>query len=167
MRKFSAGLVLGTAIVLLMQGTAFAEPTVVSVGAGPVPVPNVPVEACVDDECESTPALSSVSLDVEASSDVTSTPPTITPGTCASGTGIAFVVQTGSDQATVRGEVSGTLPDGSLFSEPVGPVTVPADESATVSACTSATPPITPEPDPAGGLLGLLLNLLSSLLGGL
>ena len=184
MRKFTPGVLLGMAM-FIMGGTAYAEPVTVSASAGPVTVPGVPVEVCVDDDCQTTPALNTVSLDVEVTVDAAAALPTITPGECDTGTGVALVVQSGSEDAVVSGEVSGTLPDGSSFSEAIGPVTV-GQGSTTVSACTTVTDaipdpdlpvpdPDLPVPDPGnpgdpvggvGGLLGLVLDLLSGLLGG-
>jgi hypothetical protein len=146
-------------------------------------VANVPVEVCVDGDCQTTPALSSVALEVDVTGDATDVP-TITPATCDSGQGVALVVQSGSDDAVVSGEVTGTTPDGSSFSLPIDPVTV-EEGTTTVSACTTATGPLPdpgplpepgPLPDPGddsgglgglGGLIGLVLDIVTGLLGGL
>lgn len=135
----------------------------------------MPVEVCVDDQCQTTSALSSVALRAEVTADATEGVPTITPSQCASGTGVALNVESGSDDAVVSGEVSGTLPDGSPFSQAIEPVTV-GEGATTVSACTTATGPL-PDPGPLpdgggglgglGGLIGLVLDLVTGLLGGL
>ena len=189
MRRFTPGVLLGM-VMFLMGGTAYAEPTTVSASAGPVAVPNVPVEVCVDDDCQTTPALNTVSLELEVTADAAGALPTVTPGECDTGTGVVLLVQSGSDDAVLSGEVSGTLPDGSSFSEAIGPVAV-GPGTTTVSACTTVTDgipdpdlpvpePDLPIPDPdlpdpdnpgdplggLGGLLGLVLDLLSGLLGG-
>lgn len=173
MRTFTASLLVGLAM-LTMGATASAEPTTVSASVGPVPVTNVPVQVCVDGDCQTTPALSAVTLRVDATADATDVP-TITPATCPSGQGAALVVQSGSDDAVVSGEVTGTTPDGSSFSLPIDPVTV-GEGTTTVSACTTATGSL---PDPVsggggggglgglGGLIGLVLDLVTGLLGSL
>lgn len=178
--------------MFIMGGTAHAEPITVSASAGPVTVPGVPVEVCVDDDCQTTPALNTVSLELEVTVDAAAALPTVTPGECDAGTGVVLLVQSGSDDAVLSGEVSGTLPDGSSLSEAIEPVTL-GQGSTTVSACTTVTDgipdpdvpvpdPDVPVPDPdlpipdpdnpgdplggVGGLLGLVLDLVSGLLGG-
>jgi hypothetical protein len=97
---------------------------------------------------------------------------------------VVLDVESGSDNAVLSGEVSGTLPDGTPFSQPIEPVTI-GEGTATVSACTTATGPLPdpaplpdrgqlpdpgPLPDPGnglGGLIGLVLDLVTGLLGGL
>ena len=158
----------------MVAGTAIAAPQTVSGTVGPVSVPNAPVQVCVGSTCQGTPALSSVSLTVTASAEANPVPPTITPGACASGVGGTLVVKNGSSTATIGGTVSGTLPNGSAFSQPIAPVTVAPNGTTTISACTTAGPgvplpplpgvPSTPSPT---GLIGLILNLVTSLLGGL
>jgi hypothetical protein len=75
MRTFRVGLLFGAAMFIL-GGTASAEPTTVSASAGPVPVSGVPVEVCVNDDCQTTPELSAVALDVEVTADATEAVPT-------------------------------------------------------------------------------------------
>ena len=186
MRKLSTALLFGVAMSI-MGSTASADSSTISASAGPVPVPSVPVEVCVDDDCQTTPALSAVALRVDVTADAEAGVPTITPGVCASGTGVALDIQSGSDDAVVSGEVSGTLPDGSPFSQPIDPVTI-GQGTTSVSACTTAAGPL-PDPDPLpnpgplpspgplpgpggalgglGGLIGLVLDLVTGLLGGL
>lgn len=158
---------------LAVTGTALAQSQTVSGSVGPVPVPNVPVQVCVNSTCQQTPALSSVGLTLTASADANAVLPTITPGTCASGVGGTLVVNGGSSTATVSGSVTGMLPNGSPFSLPIAPVTVAPNGATTISACTTASPgvplpplpgvPATPSPT---GLVGLILNLVTRLLGG-
>ena len=159
---------------LAMTGTALAQTQTVSGSVGPVPVPNVPVQVCVNSTCQQTPALSAVGLNATASAAANPALPTITPGTCASGTGGTLVIRGGSSTATVTGSVTGTLPNGSPFSAPIPPVTVAPGGTTTISACTTAGPgvPLPPLPGLPGtpsptGLLGVILNLVTSLLGGL
>ena len=159
---------------LAMTGTALAQAQTVSGSVGPVPVPNVPVQVCVNSTCQQTPALSAVGLSATASADANPTLPTITPGTCASGAGGTLVIKGGSSTATVTGSVTGALPNGTQFSQPIGPVTVAPNGTTTISACTTASPgvplpalPGLPGTPSLGGLLGVVLNLVTSLLGGL
>jgi hypothetical protein len=162
--------VLVATVGIVGGGTAFAQ-TPVSGSAGPIPLPNVPVQICVNNTCQSTPPLSSVSLNATATPNATGGLPTITPGLCTSGIGPTLTVKTGSTPATLAGTVSGTLPNGTAFSRTLDSLTIPANGTGTVSACTSVTPPVPVPPVPplpgAGGLLDVILNLLKSLLGGL
>lgn len=177
MRTLRAGFLFAAAMSI-MAGPASAQTNTVSASVGPVPVPNVPVEVCVNDDCQTTPALSAVALRVEATADAGGVAPTITIGECPSGTGVALVVQSAGD-AVVSGEVTGTLPDGSSFSQPIGPVAI-GEGTTTVSACTTAAgePPDPGDlPGPGtlpggglgglGGLIGMVLDLVTGLLGGL
>ncbi len=152
---------------LAMAGPAAAQPQTVSGSVGPVPVPNVPVQVCVNGTCQQTPALSAVALNVSATADPTvGTPPTITPGPCPGGQlGGVLNVNGGSSGATLSGTVSGTVPTGSSFSQPIPPLTVAPGGTATISAC--ASPTGTPGLPTPSGLLGVLVGLLQQLLGGL
>ena len=168
---FASGILIAS---MSVAGIALAAPQTVSGSVGPVPVPNAPVQVCVNSTCQQTPALSSVGLTVTASAEANPVPPTVTPGACASGAGGTLVVHGGSSTATVSGTVSGTLPNGSAFSQPIAPVTVAPNATTTIGACTSASPgvPLPPLPGLPGtpsptGLIGIVLNLLNSLLGGL
>ena len=166
---FASGIFIAS---LAVAGPAFAA--TVSGNVGPVPVPNAPVQVCVNSTCQQTPALSSVALAATATANTTAGLPTITPGTCTSGVGGTLVVKGGSSAATVSGTVSGTLPNGSAFSQTIAPVTVAPNATTTIGACTGANPgvplpplpgvPSTPAPT---GLLGIILNLVTTLLGGL
>lgn len=165
---------------LAMTGTAMAQSQTVSGSVGPVPVPNVPVQVCINSTCQQTPVLSSVGLTATAVANANPSLPTVTPGTCASGAGGTLVIAGGSSTTTVSSTVSGTLPDGSPFSQTIAPVTVAPNGTTTISACTTASPgvplpslpgvpalpgvPSTPSPT---GLVGVLLNLVNTLLGGL
>lgn len=160
---------------MAVAGPVSAE--TVSATVNPVPVGNVPVQVCVNTTCTNTPPLSTVGLNATATANNATSLPVITPGTCASGTGGTLVVEGGSSGATVEGVVTGTLPDGSGFSQPIPPVTVAPGGTTTISACTTSAPSLPPlpglppppglppTPSPAG-LIGLILNLITSLLGG-
>ncbi len=73
--KARIGLIFTFTMLLVGGGTALAEPTTVSASAGPVTLPDVPVEACVDEDCGSTPALSGVVLTVEATAETAGVAP--------------------------------------------------------------------------------------------
>ena len=171
---FASGvLVAALAASLTLAGSALAAAQTVSGSVGPVPVSNVPVQVCVNSSCQQTPALSSVALNLTASTDANAALPTITPGTCGSGVGGTLVVKGGSSAATVSGTVSGTLPNGSAFSQPIAPVTVAPNATTTIGACTTADPGIPLPPLPGvpsvpspTGLLGIILKLVTTLLGG-
>jgi hypothetical protein len=146
------------AVVMLiaMSGQAFAVTKTLSASLGPIPLPNVPAQVCIDGTCVSTPALSAVSLKVRATVDVNAgTLPTITPGACPAGqNGLALTISTGSASVTVSGLISGTLPTGAPISIPVGPISIgPNAETVTISVCTTAGVPGLPGLPP--GLPGL------------
>ncbi len=174
LRLVFAGAVLGAS--LAVAGAAQAEPQSISGSVGPVPVPNVPVQVCVDSTCEQTPALGSVGLTVNAAANGTGVLPTVVPGSCPSGTGAALVVTGGAAGAVVTGTVKVTLPNGTQFEQPIGaPINVAPNTTTTVSACTAAANGL-PAPGGApgvpgiGGVLGLLGSVLQtvvSLVGGL
>ncbi|MEX2552826.1 MAG: hypothetical protein WD627_07505 [Actinomycetota bacterium] len=128
-------------MLIAMSTQALALTKTVSAAIGPVALPNVPVEVCIDDSCQSTPALRSVSLKVTAKVDLgVGTLPAITPGSCPPGeSGAVLKVTTGTTKVTVAGNVTGTLPTGAPINIPVGPVTIgPVDESVTIGVCTTA-----------------------------
>jgi hypothetical protein len=128
-------------MLFAMSSQALALTKSVSATVGPIPLPNVPVEVCVDDSCQSTPALGSVSLKVTAKADLkVGTLPAITPGSCPPGeSGVVLKVTTGTTKVTVSGNVIGTLPTGAPVNIPVGPVTIgPVNESVTIGVCTTA-----------------------------
>lgn len=131
------------ALVTSLAGPALAASETISASVGPVAIPEVPVEICVGDECQTTPPVDSASIALEAMFDVDAgDPPTITQDECPEGqSGLALVVNTGSASATVSGTVTVSLPDGSTETIPVGPVTVGGSESVTVSVCTTADVP--------------------------
>lgn len=107
----------------------------VSVSVGPIDVPDVPVEVCVDGTCASTPDLSSFSLKVTATVDATVDKPTMAVSTCGAFAGASVTTSTGGTGATVVVTVSGTLPDGTPYEQSTGPVSAPPFSSTTASAC--------------------------------
>lgn len=143
LRRFSLVTSVAAAVMLIaMSGQALAVTKTVSASVGPVPLPNVPAQVCVDNVCQSTPALTAVSLKVSAKvevADLVGALPTITPGTCPQGqTGVALAIKTGTTSVTVTGLVMGSLPNGAPINIPVGPITVGAmGQTVTISVCTT------------------------------
>ncbi|MEU9047586.1 MULTISPECIES: hypothetical protein [unclassified Kitasatospora] len=130
------------AIPLTAATPAFADSHSVSVSVGPVSLPQVPVTACVDSSCVTTPPLTSASL--TATATVTHGPlpmvlllPTVCPN---GGTGLALqVTSLVPVTVTVSGSISGTTTSGTPVSVPLGPVTqtlTPGTPGLVVSACT-------------------------------
>ena len=110
----------------------------VSATVGPVSTPAVPVQVCVDNNCVNGPAASSVALNVSATVAANVNPtvvlPTITPGTCAAGTGAVLVVNTGSLGAVINGSVTLTV-NGTTQTLPIGQTIATPNKTVTVSAC--------------------------------
>lgn len=136
----SAGVLGGTVDQLL--GSADTTPEfgeTVSLTAGPVPLPNVPLTICVGNDCVSTPSLGSVALEVAVAFDsAIGALPTITSVGCPAGQlGVALQVTTLAGSATVAADVTGTVA-GMEYSKPVGPVTIDDDgRTVTISACST------------------------------
>ena len=121
---------------------AFADTHSVSLTLGPAPLPQVPVSACIDTTCVSTPALTGAML--TATVTVTGSPlplVILTPATCpGAGQGIAIEVSSLRPvTVTISGSVAGTTPSGPV-TIPVGPVTetvATGTPGVLVSACTN------------------------------
>jgi hypothetical protein len=110
----------------------------VSVTIGPVPVPNVPVEVCINNSCTSTPVLTTLELKVTACAETTVGIPTVTTSHCPrSAVGGGVTITTGGTNATVTVTVSGKLPDGTPYSQTIGPTTVLPLSTVAVTACAS------------------------------
>jgi hypothetical protein len=172
--------------VLAAAGPAVAQPTTVTATVGPVAIPAVPVSVCVDNgtnKCVQTPPATTVGLTVSTTVDPGAvTPPTILPGACSNGQGVALVVNTGSAGTVISGSVTVTV-NGSPAVIPIGLPATPPNQTVIVSACVTpgvgvpATPtlpglPTSPGlPNPpgtpdAGGLIAGLVNTILGLLGG-
>lgn len=123
----------------MLSSPALAGTNTVTVTAGPFEVPGAPVSVCINSDCvtlEDPVATLFVTLTVTATIGT----PTITTSACpAPAIGSVFTISTGGTSVTVSGAVSGTLPDGSPFSQPIGPTTVPGLSTVTVSVCASAS----------------------------
>lgn len=111
------------------------ESITVSANVGPIDVPDVPVEVCLNTTCVSTPDLSNFSLQVTATVDVTVEAPTMSVRTCGSFAGASVTTSTGATAATVVATVSGTLPDGTPYEQSLGPVSAPPFSKTEASAC--------------------------------
>ncbi|MGH9265273.1 MAG: hypothetical protein ACRD1D_11335 [Acidimicrobiales bacterium] len=134
--------------VLALGGTALAA-TTVSVTLGPVPVPGVPVEVCVEqtdvgaNQCVTGPAGETVTLTVTvtlADAGLIVVPPTIAPVPCPAGTGgLAAQVTTGTAGATVGGSVTVTG-NGRSVTLPVAQTVLTPNQTLTVYACAGLAP---------------------------
>lgn len=151
--------------------TPTIAPDAVSASAGPTALPGVSVNVCVGEApstCFPTPPATSVALTVAA----TVTPgaarrPTVTPGACPNGQGVALVVDPGSagaDVAMVLAMIIGGQPSSYLFvSRGVAP-----DRALTVSACVPPGPGGPSSPGATGpGLTSLIGGVLQPVLTGL
>jgi hypothetical protein len=123
--------------MLAAAGQASAD--TVSLTAGPLPLPNVPLSVCVDGTCSSTPSLGNLTLSLSISaSSLTGllVPPTIVPSLCPNGkVGVVLTVSGGIGTETLSGTLTGSM--GALtYTKTLGPLIVsPLSHSATVSAC--------------------------------
>ena len=144
MRYFSrvsrAGMVLAfstVAAVVAMASPATAA-TTVSATVGPVAVPGVPVNVCVDNgttTCTPTPAATTVSLAVSATVNPDAiTPPTVIPGTCSNGQGVALVVTTGSAGSIISGSVTLAV-NGNPTIIPIAVPSTGPNQTVIISAC--------------------------------
>ncbi|WP_055495668.1 hypothetical protein [Streptomyces sp. TP-A0356] len=119
---------------------AFAASHSVSLTVGPVPVPHVPLSACIDTTCVSTPPLNSVTLSTTATVNGPALP-ILTPAPCPNG-GRGAAIRISSltpTTVTISGSVSGTSSSGQV-NIPLGPVTetiTPGTPGVLVSACTT------------------------------
>ncbi len=139
MAMTTAAVALG-ALPLAAPTPAFAASHSVSLTVGPVPVPQVPLSACIDTTCVSTPSLNSVTLTTTATVDGLALPILI-PVPCPNGgQGVAISVSSlKPTTVTVSGSVSGTSSSGPV-NIPLGPVTeriTPGTPGILVSACTT------------------------------
>lgn len=136
------------ASVLALAGPALAD-TTVSAKVGPVPLPNVPVQVCVNQtdvpagDCVTTPPAQTVTLEVIVNVKTPNpvlVPPTVTPVQCPAGTeGVAAKVFTGSAAVTIGGSVT-VIVNGAPVVIPVNEVVAPAGQTLTVFACAGLSP---------------------------
>jgi hypothetical protein len=154
-RKRRGALLLGSLLgAIALTGSALAD-TTITLTAGPVTVPGVPVEVCVNqtdtpeptNECVTTPEALTVALTVVAHVDTPEpevVPPTITPIECPAGTdGVALRVDTGTAETAIGGSVTITLVvDGEVVSEtiPIDEVIAGPQQTVTVFACAGVAP---------------------------
>lgn len=134
--------------VLALGGTALAATTVTAT-LGPVPVPGVPVEVCVQqtdvgaNQCLTGPAGETVSVTVTvtlADAGLVVVPPIITPVPCPAGTGgLAAQVTTGAAGATVGGSVT-VAGNGRSVTLPVAQTVLTPNQALTVYACAGLAP---------------------------
>lgn len=125
---------------IVLAAPALAHPITVSASVGPVTVPGVPVSVCVDYgtlTCTPTPPVTSVALTASATVDPGAiTAPTVTPGMCSNGQGVALVVTSGSAGTVLSGSVTVTV-DGTPTVIPIGTPPTPPNQTVIVSACVS------------------------------
>ncbi|NYI05345.1 hypothetical protein [Allostreptomyces psammosilenae] len=128
-------------LLLALASPAAAEPHTATLTVGPVNLPAVvPVEACIDDLCVSTPEATDVTLRVVATTLTEGQPLELTSVPCPSGHGAAVTVSTSvTATVTIEALVTGNGPLGPI-SVPVGPriQTIGADTpGVTVLSCSS------------------------------
>lgn len=150
-----------------------ATPTTMLTMFGPVAVPGVPLNICVDNgthPCTLTPAgVTSVSLWASATiGPGAPRPPTLVSGACSNGHGVASLITSGSNGTVITGTVVATV-NGSQIAFPVPVGATAPDQTIIISAC--APPgvgvPIAQsgtQPTP-GDLLGTVSNVAGGLLG--
>ncbi len=141
--------------VLALTGPALAD-TTLTAQAGPVTIPEVPVDVCVDqtdvpvDECVTTPGAQTVQINLVVTVPTppapTVNPPTITRTQCPAGTeGVALSVNTGSASlTTIGGTVTVTVvvdgvPTTQTITIPTTTVNGP-NRTVTVFACAGVSP---------------------------
>ncbi len=132
----AAAAALGLA-ALTTAAPAHADTHTVTLSVGPVSLPLSPVAACLDGTCVTSPALTSVSLSVAATTD-TSVTPSLATVPCPNGALGAAVKVTTATTATVTlsADVTGTSPNGPV-DIPLGPKTITVSTPGViVSACT-------------------------------
>lgn len=135
----TAAVALG-ALPFAAPAPAFADSHSVTLTVGPVPVPNVPLSACIDTTCVSTPPLKTVKLTTTVTVNGGALP-TLTPASCPNG-GLGAAIRISSltpSTVTISGSVSGTSSSGPV-NIPLGPVTGqvgPGTPGVLVSACTT------------------------------
>lgn len=136
----SLGVLAGALGALVLAAPANAAPATVSATVGPVAIPGVPLNVCVNAvtlTCTPTAPAATASLTVSVTVNPAAlTAPTIVPGACSTGTGAALVVKTGS----LSGVISGLVTVVVNGTPKVIPVTLPSvgpNQTVTVSACTS------------------------------
>ncbi len=125
-------------LAVMQPASGVGTSKTVAATVGPVPVPAVPVQVCVDTTCVTGPAATTVALSASATAalDINPVvvPPTITPGTCAAGTGAALVVNTGTVGATIQGLVRLTV-NGTTQTIPIAQTIATPNKTVTISAC--------------------------------
>jgi hypothetical protein len=124
-------------VLMLFANPGSAAAADFNISLGPIPLPDVPVEICVNSTCVESPELSSIELTATASTSGIALP-VVVPASCPSGqVGVVLnVTNVLPSNVTISGELSGELSAGGEFSTPIGPITVPGlGGSATISAC--------------------------------
>jgi hypothetical protein len=123
---------------LALAGTAAAAPPV-HVVLGPLPVPHVPVSACVGSTCITTPPATSVTVDVGATlarPGVGLGLPLVLPMPCSGGrAGLSLRVTPGLASATLSGSISVKVNGGSVVSLPIDRTVGAGTPPLTISAC--------------------------------
>jgi len=125
---------------LTLASPAFADSHTVGLTVGPVVLPGVPVQVCVDSTCAPSTPMLSATLSAQATVDTTVSPVSLTPALCPAGElGAAIRVSSATTaSATVEATVTGTGLDGKQVSVTVGPKTVSVGPAGVlVSACVS------------------------------
>lgn len=103
-----------------------------SLSVGPVTLGGVPLQVCVAGTCRTTPAVTSVTLDLAGTAP---TLPTMTEQPCATGVGVGALAS-GTAGATVSGELTLVLAGGTRVALPIRQA-VPANGALSITACTA------------------------------
>jgi hypothetical protein len=123
---------------LAFASPAFADTHTATLSVGPVVLPGLPAQVCIDATCTPSTALLNVGLTAQATTDVTVAPVTLTATSCPVGQlGAAIKVTSATTvSATVTATATGLGLDGQLHTVVVGPETVSVGPvGVTVSAC--------------------------------
>jgi len=123
--------------VFMLSLASSAHAADITVDVGPVSIPNLPVEACFEEGCITTPALSEASASVSITTSGLVIP-TITATDCPVGQyGVVLNITSAvSASAVVTAELTGLLVNCSPYALPLDPVEVTlSTDPVTISAC--------------------------------
>ncbi|WKX72266.1 hypothetical protein [Streptomyces sp. XD-27] len=128
-------------VPLALATPASAASHTATLTVGPVILPSVPVQVCLDSTCTPSTPLVNVTLKAEATTDTAVVLPTLTKSQCPSGQlGAALTITSTDAQATasVKVTATGLGTDGQQKTVVVGPKTVSVGAPGVVaSACTT------------------------------
>ena len=123
---------------LTLASPAFADTHTATLTVGPVVVPGIPVQVCIDSTCAPSVPTLSTTLTAEATVDATVAPVNLTPALCPAGEVGAAIEVSSATTVSVTIKVTATGPglDGQQHTTVVGPETVSVGPAGVVlSAC--------------------------------